>query len=162
MVALHDAELIARKAAPRLTVTSAIVEEAPVPVLRAESRHAFMLVLGDRSAGRFTELLVGSVAVQTAAHSSCPVMVIRGERRVSGPVVVGVDGSATSVQVWDVAAETAALRGAELIAIHAWSIDDSTELTETLPMSWENWARGRPSDASSPRPWRGSASVTPT
>jgi nucleotide-binding universal stress UspA family protein len=140
--ALREAEATAANAEPRVAVTSAIVEETPVAALRAESRRAFMLVLGDRGAGGFTDLLVGSVAVQTAAYSSCPVMVIRGERHVGGPVVVGIDGSATSVQALDFAAEIAALRSAELIAIHAWSVDDSTELTGTLPMNWENWAPG--------------------
>lgn len=143
--ALREAEAIAAKAAPEVAVTSAIVEESPVAVLRAESRHAFLIVLGDRGAGGFADLLIGSVAVQTAAHARCPIMVIRGERTVSGPVVVGVDGSATSVQALRFAAETAALRGAELLAVHAWRADDGTELTDTLPMSWENWS-AKPSE----------------
>ena len=142
LAALHEAEAIAAKAQPDLVVTSVVVDESPVAVLRAESRHAFLLVLGDRGAGGFTELLVGSVAVQTAAHSLCPVMVVRGERRVSGPVVVGVDGSATSMRALEFAAGTAALRGAELLAVHAWSTGDSTEFADTLPMSWDNWAAG--------------------
>jgi nucleotide-binding universal stress UspA family protein len=135
LTALHEAEALALKTEPELVVTADVVDESPVAVLRAESRHAFLLVLGDRGAGGFTELLVGSVAVQTAALSSCPVMVIRGEPRASGPVVVGIDGSATSMQALRFAAETAALRGAELLAVHAWSTGDSTEPAGTSPMS---------------------------
>ncbi|MEU8233264.1 universal stress protein [Actinoplanes sp. NPDC048967] len=140
--ALREAEAIALKARPELAVTAVIVDESPVAALRAESRHAFLIVLGDRGAGGLAQLLVGSVAVQTASHSLCPVMVIRGERRTNGPVVVGIDGSATSMRALEFAAGTAALRGAELLAVHAWSTGDSAELVDKLPMSWENWAAG--------------------
>jgi nucleotide-binding universal stress UspA family protein len=38
------------------------------------------------------------------------------------------------------AAEEAALRGAELVALHAWNGNDGTELNADLPMTYEFWS----------------------
>jgi nucleotide-binding universal stress UspA family protein len=62
---LAEAVEQAVKAVPEVTVSSAVVDGAAVPVLLRESRHAGLLVLGDRGLGGFTGLVVGSVAVQT-------------------------------------------------------------------------------------------------
>jgi len=88
-------------------------------------------------------LIVGSVAVQTATHGACPVLVVRGDRHGVGPIVVGVDGSAASMRALDFAVEEAALRGAELVALHVWTGSSMTELNDTLPMSYEAWSGGQ-------------------
>ncbi|BCJ75489.1 universal stress protein [Catellatospora sp. IY07-71] len=124
----HDAErtlataaAVAREADPSVSVLTDLVTGAPSPVLLRAARDAELLVIGDRGLGGFTGLLVGSVAVQCTAHGRTPVLVVRGERRDAGPVVVGVDGSPDSVRTIEAAFEEAAMRDTEVLAVHSWS-----------------------------------------
>jgi len=85
-----------------------------------------MMVVGSRGLGGVAGLLAGSTAVGLAGHGECPVAVIRDLTPVdvltlSGPVVVGVDGSRASAAALAAAFEEASLAGAELVAVHAWS-----------------------------------------
>ncbi|MFC4149467.1 universal stress protein [Micromonospora mangrovi] len=117
---LDEAVDEARKVSTDVVVTGEVVAGAPVAVLRRESRDAALLVLGHRGLGGFAELLVGSVAVQVTARADCPVLVVRGEARADGPVVVGVDGSPLSHEAIGFAFAEAAQRGTILVAVHAW------------------------------------------
>jgi nucleotide-binding universal stress UspA family protein len=117
---LDEAVDEARKVSTEVTVTGEVLDGAPVAVLRRESRDAALLVLGHRGLGGFAELLVGSVAVQVTARADCPVLVVRGEARADGPVVVGVDGSPLSREAIGFAFAEAAQRGTTLVAVHAW------------------------------------------
>jgi nucleotide-binding universal stress UspA family protein len=134
---LAEALAHARTADPDLDITGEVVAGAPVPVLLAEARHASLVVLGSRGLGGFTGLLVGSVAVQLAAHSPGPVLVARGEQRERGPVVVGVDGSPTSREALGFALGEAAVRGTELIALNTWwgRLPERTE--DELPLVYD-------------------------
>lgn len=125
------------KAAPETVITGAVVEGAAPAVLLRESRDAALIVLGDRGLGGFTGLLIGSVAVQVAAHADCPVMVARGDGRADGPVVVGVDGSELSDLAVGFAMEEAALRGNALVAVHAWTHPVSIEPGDMLPLVYD-------------------------
>ncbi|MBE1493917.1 nucleotide-binding universal stress UspA family protein [Amycolatopsis lexingtonensis] len=121
-----DARAVAASIDENLVVTSGLPNEPPVPMLLEESRHARMLVVGRTGAGGFTGMLIGGTAATVAAHAHCPVAVVRGREGAtvvpgSGPVVVGVDGSANSEQALAVAFEEASLRGAPLAALHAWN-----------------------------------------
>ncbi|HEX5401611.1 MAG TPA: universal stress protein [Pseudonocardiaceae bacterium] len=120
-VALDHArsEILARR--PELTVEVAVLVAPPVPALIDESTGAQLVVLGSRGLGGFTGILVGSTAVALVAHGHCPVAVIRGDLSADGPVVVGVDGSPVSEAALATAFEEAALRGAELVAVHTWT-----------------------------------------
>jgi nucleotide-binding universal stress UspA family protein len=136
---VREATLLAAKVAPDVPVTARVLNGAPGQVLRDKSRTADLLVLGNRGLGGFTGLLVGSVAEQAAVHCACPVMVLHGDRRDAGPVVVGVDGSAVSTRALEFAAEEASLRGADLLALHLWTGDADTELNDTLPRGTAAW-----------------------
>ncbi|MEV4346468.1 universal stress protein [Actinoplanes sp. NPDC049596] len=135
-----EAADLARRHAARLSVTAAVVPGGAAAVLVDESRHADLLVLGDHGVSAAAEFVIGSVAAQTAAHSSCPVLIVRGQIRPDGAVVAGVDGSAASQNALLFAADEAARRGAELVALHAWNDADGTELNGELPMSSANWS----------------------
>ncbi|WP_370962569.1 universal stress protein [Amycolatopsis sp. cg9] len=111
---------------PGLDVTTAAREWSPVTALTQESQHAELVVLGSRGLGGFTGLLVGSTAVSVVAHAHCPIVVVRGRTPhdpppVTGPVLVGADGSPDSDAALAFACEEARLRGCGLIAVHTWS-----------------------------------------
>jgi nucleotide-binding universal stress UspA family protein len=115
----------ATRVAPGLEVERVEVTGYPAAVLQDESARADLVVLGDRGLGGFTGLLIGSVAVDLAAHASCPVVVVRGAEPdhrtpLPEPVVVGVDGSPTSEAAVEFAFEAAALRKVPLVAVHVW------------------------------------------
>ncbi|MFA1545887.1 universal stress protein [Actinomadura chokoriensis] len=94
----------------------------PATALLEAAAGAELVVVGSRGRGGFTDLVLGSTAVGLSAHASCPVVVVR-ERRAAGPVVVGVDGSAGSLEALGPAFDEARLRGAELVALVAWPPD---------------------------------------
>ncbi|MFE5914388.1 universal stress protein [Streptomyces wedmorensis] len=120
---VQEAATHALAVAPGVAVTTNVVTGDVVHVLEAESQAADLIVVGSRGMGGITGLLLGSTPVSLAARSHCPVMIVREEHRASadtGPVVLGVDGSRDSDEAVDVAFTEAALRRAELVAVHAW------------------------------------------
>jgi nucleotide-binding universal stress UspA family protein len=125
--------------APDLDVSGQTVAGRAAPTLTALSADAALLVVGARGRGGFAGLLLGSVSTHLAAHSACPVIVIRPEGgpvdpyttadltvvELSAapppwPVVVGIDGSPQSAAAVDFAMDEAAARGAPLVALSAW------------------------------------------
>ncbi|GAB3147512.1 universal stress protein [Amycolatopsis stemonae] len=124
--AVADARKLALSVDKDLAITTEVPNDPPVPRLIDESRHARMLVVGATGSGGFTGMLVGGTAASVAGHAHCPVAVVRGRHGSAaipeqGPVVAGVDGSPNSEQALAVAFEEASLRGAPLVAVHAWT-----------------------------------------
>lgn len=140
----HDAERIVAAAvgrtiatAPDTPVHTDIITGAAAAVLRECSHDATVIVVGDRGLGGFTGLLVGSVAVQLAAHATCPIIVVRGVANQDLPVAVGIDGSPANDPAVGFAFEEAALRGVPLNAIHAWTRPHSTGPGDMLPLVYD-------------------------
>lgn len=107
-------------------VESVVCQGSPARELVERSKSALMVVLGANRRGLIERALLGSVSAAVVAHAHSPVAVVRGLPHVdvndlSGPVVVGVDGSKHSAPAITMAFEEAALRGVELVAVHAWS-----------------------------------------
>lgn len=134
---LAEAARAAGKVAADIALTTELIAGRPATVLTDLSRQADLIVVGERGLGG---LLFGSVASHLASHADCPVVVVRGQPRTSGPVVVGVDGAGDSVGALDFALEEASLRGTSLVALHAWGGGDWTELNSGLPMTYEFWS----------------------
>jgi nucleotide-binding universal stress UspA family protein len=122
---LADAYTHARTT-PDLDVQDELVTGEATAVLLDASRTAELIVVGDRGLGGFTGLLIGSVAVQLAAHASCPILIARGTADPAAPVLLGVDGSPANDPAVGFAFEEASLRGVPLIALHAWTHPVST------------------------------------
>ncbi len=127
----------ARKISPDLRITGVVVDGAPTPVLVEEAQEAVLTVLGHRGLGGFAGLLLGSVTVQVAARATSPVLVVRGEPRADGPVVVGVDGSQLSTEAVAFAFEEAARRDAPLVALHAWLFPTPVGPGDILPLVYD-------------------------
>jgi nucleotide-binding universal stress UspA family protein len=120
---------------PDVSVSTELHAGTGAHALIEASRHATLVVVGARGRGGFAGLSIGSVAAQTAAHSTCPVLVIRpvpdedteplsdtSDRATPPPlpVLVGVDGSPTSDAAIAFAFEEALLRRVPLVAVHVW------------------------------------------
>ncbi|MGK5740546.1 universal stress protein [Micromonospora sp. URMC 103] len=127
----------AEATAPGTRVSGEIIDGEASAVLLGEAPAAAMIVLGDRGLGGFSALLVGSVAVQVASYADCPVLVARGAERTDGPVVVGVDGSEVSTLAVAFAADTAAARGTDLLALHAYRHPVSTGPGDMQPLVYD-------------------------
>lgn len=116
----------AREAAPTVRVTGEAKVGRPVGGLVEASRTADLLVVGARGLTELGNLAIGSIAASMAAHSSCPVVIVRGDGRVhpgpAHPVVVGVDGSPASRAAVDYAARTARNSSAPLVVVRAWNV----------------------------------------
>lgn len=101
-------------------------ESRPSPVvgtLVEASRSALMLVVGNRGTSGHKRLPLGSVAAGLLHHAHSPVVVIHQDDIAdsAAPVLLGVDGSPSSEAATRLAFEEAALRGVDLVAMHAWS-----------------------------------------
>jgi nucleotide-binding universal stress UspA family protein len=101
-----------------LTTVATVDNEAGLSLIE-RSAGAGLIVLGSRGHSAVTNLL-GSVTSTVSAHAQCPVVVVRGHPAGSAPVVVGVDGSASSESALAFAVEQAVARGVALRVIHAW------------------------------------------
>lgn len=107
---------------PGLPVRVFALSGHPATALATLAQGAALLVLGHRGRGGFVGMLLGSVALRTVAHASCPVAVARGSRRSMNRVLVGidvndVDGGRAQLGF---AFDEAARRGADLVVLHTW------------------------------------------
>ncbi|GAB3490118.1 nucleotide-binding universal stress UspA family protein [Amycolatopsis cihanbeyliensis] len=136
---LAAAEQQARHDRPSLAVTTEPVADTPVPALLELSTSARLVVLGSAGTGGCVGLLLGSTVSSVAAHAHCPVAVVRerpdGTVPAAGHVLLGVDGGPVGEAA--IAFEEAALRGAPLGALHAWSDADDTQVFSTSRLAFD-------------------------
>ncbi|GAA4622195.1 universal stress protein [Actinoallomurus vinaceus] len=116
---VHTAERRAQARVHEIGVESAVIDGGPIPVLLEESARASLVVVGSRGLGAVGALFLGSTGVELAARAACPVVAVRGREHKAQRVVVGVDGSDTSLMALWCGFEEADLRAAGLTAIHA-------------------------------------------
>lgn len=134
-----------------LSIETRIVTGPPGAVLLEMSVTERMVVVGARGRGEFDGSLLGSVSAALVAYAQCPVTVIGSEPREAmedepAPVVVGVDGSVYTSPVVGAAFEEAAMRGAELVAVHAACDLDLSNLVDAAGRDAEVWWRSRIAD----------------
>lgn len=123
----HGAEILRRGMGCALAllgpeqVESVLLHGSAAGALREAGSTAEMIVVGARGLGGLPGLLLGSVPAQLAGHCPVPLVVVRGHGRPagvpSGPVVVGVDGSAGSAAAVEFALREAELRDLLLVAV---------------------------------------------
>ncbi|OZF50284.1 universal stress protein [Rhodococcus sp. 14-1411-2a] len=107
---------------PNLAVTTSVEEATACTMMVGHSRTARMLVVGNSGSGPIVSALFGSTAQETSNAALCPVIVWReGIGTVDAPILVGIDGSATSEVAVEQAFDLASLLGVPMIAAFAWS-----------------------------------------
>lgn len=125
VAAAHDQD-------PNVDVAGVLGHGSPARALLEAAADAELVVVGARGLGGFAGLWLGSVGRQVAHHSPRPVAIIHLPRpapaSAHGRLLVGVDGSAASVQALRFALDEAARRGARLRVMHAWTFPFLTML----------------------------------
>ncbi|MEY7973060.1 universal stress protein [Saccharomonospora xinjiangensis] len=120
---------------PDLTVHTAMPDGAPeVTVTQlAEEIAPAMVVAGASGRGALSRMLLGSTVAYLARFLPQPLVVVRGEPAPpDAPVVVGVDGSGTSVRAVEFALTFAERHGAPVRAVHSWT-DWPLDIYATAP-----------------------------
>ncbi|MEU8677763.1 universal stress protein [Streptomyces sp. NPDC048560] len=114
----------ARRRAPGLTVTTAVLAEDASSALLREGHEAVALVVGSRGRGEFADLLLGSVGLVVAARSRCPVVVVRGDRQALEArherVLLGIGDHDVDSLAVRFAFREAEARNAELDVVRTW------------------------------------------
>ncbi|WP_406404358.1 universal stress protein [Streptomyces sp. NBC_00879] len=121
---LEAAASFVRARHPDLELTTHLIDGSPALSLCHESAKAHMIVLGTRRLSRAEEILSGgSIVVPVTAQADCPVVVVSEPEHITQDppyLVVGVDGSVSSLAAVAQAMEEASLRGAAVRAVWAW------------------------------------------
>jgi nucleotide-binding universal stress UspA family protein len=141
--ALGQAITRSRGVTSDLLIDADLLTGPPALTVTSSGSGALMLVVGARGAGGFAAMLLGSVSRYAAMHASCPVVVVREETSaVHGEIVVAIRDPHDTSTVVPFAFEEAALRGATLVAVHAWY---------WLPPAFDDpWVRERPARLADP------------
>ena len=104
-----------------LPVTTGLLSGPPALALADCGAEASMLVVGARGAGGFAAMVLGSVSRYVATRARCPVVVVREESMaVHREIAVGIRDPHDTNHTLAFAFEEAALRGADLVAVHTW------------------------------------------
>jgi nucleotide-binding universal stress UspA family protein len=123
----------------KLVVTTSLPPGFASRALVGASRDATMVVLGAVGHGLLSRATIGAVAQQVAAHASCPVVIVGHEDHSETNhhrVVVGVDGSPSSMAALHTAFDHAAKREAELVVVHSWEAKGPEDPTLQSDSSW--------------------------
>lgn len=120
----------AAKALAEAGVTAVTTEQRSghvVDELLRAADSASVLVVGSRGHGRAGEAVLGSVSQHLARHATCPVVVVREPRNPDAArIVVGIDGSRTSIAALEYACQRAETTGETVVALHAWRVRPSS------------------------------------
>ncbi len=130
-----------------------IYYSAAIPTLIDLSKDAALVVVGSRGHSVLRHGLLGSVSTALVQHAHCPVAVIHDTVTPAAdrPVVVGIDCTPASELATSVAFHEAALRGVELVAVHALSDSNvsgrwpqTSEIEEVLAERLAGWCTQYP------------------
>ena len=109
-----EAEKI-RKTGGDVSGVHAVAGRPDAEIVRvAEELGAGLVVLGSRGLGPVRRAVVGSVSLSVVHHSHCSVLVVRGEDRLPGRILLAVDGSGQARVATEAAAEISASTGSGL------------------------------------------------
>jgi nucleotide-binding universal stress UspA family protein len=105
-----------------LLIDTDLLSGPPATAVADCGHGASMLVLGAHGSGGLSAMTLGSVSRYCARHAPCPVVVVREDTMaVQQEVAVGIREPEDAHEALAFAFEEAALRGAELLVVHAWA-----------------------------------------
>ncbi|MEU5118376.1 universal stress protein [Streptomyces asoensis] len=114
---LAEAARRARRVAPGVRVTGAVLLGDPAAVLETESRDASLTVVGSRSVTWSGRGRRGSVAARLAVRGASPVLMVRGAPDADGPVVLACDDGHVGRRAAEFAFTQASARGTEVVVL---------------------------------------------
>ncbi|GAA4465276.1 hypothetical protein GCM10023170_074360 [Phytohabitans houttuyneae] len=155
--AVETAAAYARTVEPGLLVSAAVVDGAPVSVLRRAATPASLLVLGGHGLAALGTEPQTSVSIQLAARTATPVMFVREDER-AGPVVVGMDGSPDADAALRLAVVAARRRRTGLVVLHAGGAPCPGEM-QAVRLAAHRMVAGPPEDALIRESWTASLIV---
>ena len=120
-VAAPPAPAAGSAGAPGSGVEGVMEAGLPAAVLRDAARDARLLVVSSRGLGGVLGHVAGSVCLDLAGSSPCPLMVIRrprGPGQAAGPVLVGIDGTSRCSAALAGAARLAGILDTTLQIVH--------------------------------------------
>jgi nucleotide-binding universal stress UspA family protein len=86
----------------------------------AQQKKADLIVMGSRGLSAWPALLLGSVSEGVARHAPCPVLIVRGEPKSFGQIVMASDGSEAAAHAVRAGMELAAAYRAEVSVVNVF------------------------------------------
>lgn len=136
---------------PELRTTVVMLSGRPSRVLTDISSETGLLVLGSRGLSSVLGYVMGSTALGTVAHATCPVVLVRasveGDTRHASEVssadnqwdrvVLGLDLGRSCEELLYFAFQTASQHSARLRVLHAWHLPPAFGASPTYPVGSE-------------------------
>lgn len=121
---LDDVEREVRRTRPDVAVGTRVEFGRAAEALAGVAGDGDLVVIGSSGRSALPRMLLGSTAATLVHTCDRPIVVVRDGKDLpahGGRVVVGVDGSSTSLLAIEFAFDFAARHGCELVAVHAWA-----------------------------------------
>jgi nucleotide-binding universal stress UspA family protein len=115
---VDEAVAAARRSTPGVLVTGRLLDGPAGRVLLQQSRTAELLIVGDDDLASTSSLPVDSALMQIVSRAFCPVVVARGLRPPTGPLIAAVDGSPSAHLALRHAAAESARRSVAVEVVH--------------------------------------------